>query len=85
MSRIFRTLVVQQRDAAAANAYNIYATQTMLNQNQQMINARNQPRMTNCQYVGAMLNCTTFYAANNLGTCTAYRSGLGFQPSSTVV
>jgi len=29
-------------------------------QNQQMINAMNQPRMTNCQYVGTYLNCTTF-------------------------
>jgi hypothetical protein len=25
-----------------------------------MINAMKQPRMTNCQYVGAYLNCTTF-------------------------
>ena len=34
--------------------------QQVLLQNQQAINAMNQPRMTNCQYVGTMLNCTTF-------------------------
>ena len=34
--------------------------QQILQQNQQLINAYNQPRMTNCQYAGAMLNCSTF-------------------------
>ena len=34
--------------------------QQVLQQNQQAINAANRPRMTNCQYVGTYLNCTTF-------------------------
>jgi hypothetical protein len=51
---------MRQRQAAIANSYNAYATQTLLNQNQQMINAYNRPRSTNCNVVGGYLNCTTF-------------------------
>jgi hypothetical protein len=51
---------MRQRQAAIANAYNVYATQTLLNQNQQMINAYNRPRSTNCSVVGGYLNCTTY-------------------------
>lgn len=51
---------VQQHQAAFANAYSIYATQTMLQQNQRAINAANRPRSTNCQVIGGFLQCTTF-------------------------
>lgn len=34
--------------------------QQMIYQQQQMINAMNAPRTTNCRYIGAHLNCTTF-------------------------
>jgi hypothetical protein len=51
---------MRQRQAAIANAYNVYATQTLLNQNQQMINAYNRPRSTNCSVIGGYLNCTTY-------------------------
>ncbi len=34
--------------------------QQVLSQQQQMINAMNQPRMTNCQYIGSQLNCTSY-------------------------
>jgi hypothetical protein len=51
---------VQQRQAAAAALSNWAYQQQVLLQNQQAINAANRPRMTNCQYVGAYLNCTTF-------------------------
>lgn len=51
---------IQQRQAAAA-AFSQWAyQQQVLQQNQQAINAANRPRMTNCQYVGTYLNCTTF-------------------------
>jgi hypothetical protein len=51
---------IQQRQAAAA-AFSQWAyQQQVLQQNQQAINAVNRPRMTNCQYVGTYLNCTTF-------------------------
>jgi len=52
----WRTLAM---DCAAAFSQWAYQQQVLL-QNQQMINAMGQPRMTNCQYVGTMLNCTTF-------------------------
>jgi hypothetical protein len=49
------------RRQAAASALSTWAyQQQVLIQNQQMINTMNQPRMTNCQYVGRMLNCTSF-------------------------
>jgi hypothetical protein len=51
---------LSRRQAAAAALSNWAYQQQVLMQNQQMINAMNQPRMTNCQYVGAYLNCTTF-------------------------
>jgi hypothetical protein len=51
---------VQQRQAAAAALSNWALQQQVLLQNQQAINAANRPRTTNCQYVGAYLNCTTF-------------------------
>jgi hypothetical protein len=51
---------VQQRQAAAAAFSQWNYQQQVLLQNQQMINAMGQPRMTNCQYVGTMLNCTSF-------------------------
>jgi hypothetical protein len=49
-----------RRQAAATALSNWAYQQQILLQNQQAINAMNQPRMTNCQYIGAMLNCTTF-------------------------
>lgn len=51
---------VSQRQAAAAALQNWSYQQQVLQQNQQAINAANRPRMTNCQYVGTYLNCTTF-------------------------
>jgi hypothetical protein len=51
---------IQQRQAAAAAFQQFAYQQQVILQNQQMINAMNQPRMTNCQYVGTYLNCTTF-------------------------
>jgi hypothetical protein len=51
--------MARRQQAAAALSNWAYQQQVLL-QNQQMINAMNQPRMTNCQYVGTMLNCTTF-------------------------
>lgn len=51
---------IQQRQAAAAALSNWAYQQQVLLQNQQAINAANRPRMTNCQYVGTYLNCTTF-------------------------
>jgi hypothetical protein len=51
---------VAQRQAAAAALQNWAYQQQVLLQNQQAINAANRPRMTNCQYVGTYLNCTTF-------------------------
>jgi hypothetical protein len=51
---------IQQRQAAAAALSNWAYQQQVLLQNQQAINAANRPRTTNCQYVGAYLNCTTF-------------------------
>jgi hypothetical protein len=51
--------VARRQQAAAALSSWAYQQQVLL-QNQQMINAMNQPRMTNCQYVGTYLNCTTF-------------------------
>jgi hypothetical protein len=50
---------VAQRQAAAALSNWAYQQQVLL-QNQQAVNAANRPRTTNCQYVGAYLNCTTF-------------------------
>lgn len=49
-----------RRQAAAASMQQWIYQQQVLLQNQQMINAMNQPRVTNCQYVGAYLSCTTF-------------------------
>jgi hypothetical protein len=54
------TYEIQQRQAAAAALSNWAYQQQVLSQNQQVINAANRPRMTNCQYVGTYLNCTTF-------------------------
>lgn len=51
---------VRRREAALANAYHVYAMQTLINQNQQAISAYNQPRSTNCSVVGSYLNCTTY-------------------------
>jgi hypothetical protein len=51
---------VAQRQAAAAALQNWSYQQQVLQQNQQAINAASRPRMTNCQYVGTYLNCTTF-------------------------
>jgi hypothetical protein len=51
--------IARRQQAAAALSNWAYQQQVLL-QNQQMINAMNQPRMTNCQYVGAYLQCTTF-------------------------
>ena len=51
---------VSQRQAAAAALQNWSYQQQILQQNQQAINAANRPRMTNCQYVGTYLNCTSF-------------------------
>jgi hypothetical protein len=51
---------LSRRQQAAASLSNYVYQQQVLLQNQQMINAMNQPRMTNCQYVGAYLNCATF-------------------------
>jgi hypothetical protein len=51
---------LSRRQAAATALSNWAYQQQVLMQNQQMINAMNQPRMTNCQYVGTYLNCTTF-------------------------
>jgi hypothetical protein len=49
-----------QRQRASAAMSNWVYQQQILAQNQQAINAMNRPRMTNCQYVGAYLQCTTF-------------------------
>lgn len=49
-----------RRQAAFNNLYNILATQTMLNQNQQLINAANQPRMTTCTRAAGTLSCMQF-------------------------
>jgi hypothetical protein len=51
--------VARRQQAANALAQWGYQQQ-VLAQNQQMINAANRPRQTNCQYVGAYLQCTTF-------------------------
>lgn len=51
---------VQQRQAASAALAQWSQQQQMIIQQQQMINAMNQPRMTNCQYFGTQLQCTTF-------------------------
>jgi hypothetical protein len=51
---------VQRRQAASVALQNWAYQQQVLQQNQQMINTMNQPRTMNCQYVGAMLNCSTF-------------------------
>jgi hypothetical protein len=51
--------MARRQQAAAALSNWAYQQQVLL-QNQQMINAMNQPRMTNCQYVGAYLQCTSF-------------------------
>jgi hypothetical protein len=51
---------VARRQAAASALGQWAQQQQVILQNQQMINAMNQPRMTNCQYVGTYLNCTTF-------------------------
>jgi hypothetical protein len=48
----------RQRAAAAFSQWS--QQQQLLMQQQQMINAMNQPRMTNCSYIGTQLNCTTF-------------------------
>jgi hypothetical protein len=51
--------VARYQAASAALAQWGYQQQ-VLAQNQQAINAMNRPRMTNCQYVGTYLSCTTF-------------------------
>lgn len=51
---------IQQRQAAAAALSNWAYQQQVLSQNQQAVNALSRPRMTNCQYVGTVLNCTSF-------------------------
>lgn len=54
------TAEVARRQQAAAALSTWSYQQQVLYQNQQMINAMNAPRMTNCQYVGPQLSCTTF-------------------------
>jgi hypothetical protein len=58
---------LQRRQQASANALAAGAQllllgnqQRALDQNQQMINAANRPRSTNCTVIGGFLNCTTF-------------------------
>lgn len=51
---------VQQRQAALSALSQWAYQQQVLAQQQQMINAMNRPVMTNCQYVGPTLNCTSF-------------------------
>lgn len=51
---------VAQRQRAIGALQQWSYQQQVLTQNQQMISAMNQPRMTNCQYIGAQLNCTTY-------------------------
>ncbi len=50
----------ERRQAALNNLYNVLATQTMLNQNQQLINAANQPRMTTCTRAAGTVSCMQF-------------------------
>lgn len=49
-----------RRQAATVALGNWLYQQQVLLQNQQLINAATRPQMTSCQYVGAMLSCTTF-------------------------
>lgn len=51
--------IARRQQAAAALSNYVYQQQVLI-QNQQMIDAANRPRVTNCQYVGAYLNCTTY-------------------------
>lgn len=51
---------VARRQRAAAAFSQWAQQQELLMQQQQVINAMNQPRMTNCSYIGTQLNCTTF-------------------------
>jgi hypothetical protein len=51
---------VQQRQAALSALSQWAYQQQVVMQNQQMINAMNRPVMTNCRYVGATLNCTSY-------------------------
>jgi hypothetical protein len=46
--------------AASSQLLLLGSQQQVLYQNQQMINAANRPRSTNCTVVGGFLNCTTF-------------------------
>lgn len=54
------TAEVAQRQRAAAAINQWTYQQQVLAQQQQMLNTMNAPRTTNCQYIGAQLNCTTF-------------------------
>lgn len=50
----------QAAQALGASMVTMSNNMAIQQQNQQMINAMNRPRTTNCQYVGAMLQCSTF-------------------------
>lgn len=59
LARSHEAEIAQRQRAAVALQQWTYQQQVLMQQ-QQVINAMNQPRYTNCQYVGAVLNCATF-------------------------
>jgi hypothetical protein len=56
---ISQTQEIQRRQVAAAAMGQWAHQQQVLNQQQQMINAKSRPVTTNCSYNGPLLNCTT--------------------------